>query len=98
MSTTARIAISLPRPLLRRVDELTLRLNETRSGFIRRSLERTIHGHESLPPSRRRHLTFSYRTSASSSPSCTRTVRGSPVATCATRRTTFPVSPCRTMA
>lgn len=42
MGATARIAISLPEPLLQRVDELASKLNETRSAFIRRSLERTI--------------------------------------------------------
>ena len=42
MGTTAKVAISLPQPLLQRIDELARRLDETRSGFIRRSLERTI--------------------------------------------------------
>jgi len=46
MGTTAKIAISLPQPLLQRVDELARKLNETRSGFIRRSLERTIEEYE----------------------------------------------------
>lgn len=42
MGATAKIAISLPHPLLQRVDELAHKLNETRSAFIRRSLERTL--------------------------------------------------------
>ena len=42
MGTTAKVAISLPQPLLQRIDELARRLDETRSGFIRRSLERTV--------------------------------------------------------
>jgi len=46
MGTTAKIAISLPQPLLQRVDELARKLNETRSAFIRRSLERTIEEHD----------------------------------------------------
>ena len=42
MGTTAKIAISLPHPLLQRVAELAHKLDETRNGFIRRSLERTV--------------------------------------------------------
>ncbi|MEE8392349.1 MAG: ribbon-helix-helix domain-containing protein [Anaerolineae bacterium] len=37
-----KIGISLPRPLLERVDAVARRKNQSRSEFVRRSLERTL--------------------------------------------------------
>jgi metal-responsive CopG/Arc/MetJ family transcriptional regulator len=37
-----KIGISLPRPLLERVDAIARRKNQSRSEFVRRSLERTL--------------------------------------------------------
>lgn len=44
-----KIGISLPRPLLERVDTVAHRKGQSRSEFVRRSLERTLT--EDVPPS-----------------------------------------------
>ena len=43
-----KIGISLPRPLLERVDALARRKGQSRSEFVRRSLERTLE--KEIPP------------------------------------------------
>lgn len=43
-----KIGISLPRPLLERVDAIARRRDQSRSEFVRRSLERTLV--EEIPP------------------------------------------------
>jgi len=40
--SVVKIGISLPRPLLERVDAVARRKNQSRSEFVRRSLERSL--------------------------------------------------------
>ncbi len=40
---TAKVALSLPVPLLTRIDQLARKTGVSRSAFVRRAVERTLH-------------------------------------------------------